>query len=107
MLVYFYLSSCGVCKYVLPAVEDACKQLGACGTGGRLEDGAPGPRVVIAKHSLRDERDDASDLGRLYRIKTAPSFAIFQGATLLDAWSGGSRQKLYATLDKHMHRHSN
>ena len=107
VVVYFYLSSCGVCKYVQPAIEEACMRLGACASGGDQVDTTLGPRVAIVKHSLRDERDDATDLGRLYGIKVAPSFAIFQGATLMDSWSGGSRQKLYDMIDKHRHRHSN
>jgi hypothetical protein len=102
VVVYFYLASCGVCKYVLPAVEEACMRLGACATGGDQTQ-----RVAIVKHSLRDERDDATDLGRLYGIKVAPSFAIIQCGALLDTWSGGSRQKLYDMIDKHRHRNCN
>lgn len=76
-------------------MEELCKQCGGQDSSCR---------VIIAKHAVRDERDDLTDIARIHRIKTTPTFAVFHGAALLETWSGGNRQQLHAAVDRHRRR---
>lgn len=97
---------------MLPAVESLCRAVAAedaaaaaaaaLAAAPESSHTPPGSRrVLILKHSLRDEYDEATDVSRLFRLKAAPGFAAFVGGALVEAWTGGSSARLRACVDRY------
>jgi len=70
-IVDLYNRACGACKEVEKHFAASCRVSG-------LEDDGP----VFLKHNIRDDRDDLSDVARLYGVRHAPAFLVFQGGAL-------------------------
>ncbi|CAM6083368.1 unnamed protein product [Calypogeia fissa] len=86
VVVDFYNSSCGSCKYILPQFIKLCKR--GCGEECPVE-GEKG--ILFIKHNVRDDYDDLTDLARFYSIRTVPMFSFFVD---------GSRVEQFPTRDK-------
>lgn len=66
----FYDTSCGACKYILHQVIKLCKK--GCG-----EECSVGGEVVFIKHNIKDQYDELTDLARFYSIRSVPMFSFF------------------------------
>ncbi|GLJ29499.1 hypothetical protein SUGI_0581500 [Cryptomeria japonica] len=83
----FYNTSCGSCKYILPQFIKLCKK--GCGEECMVDDDL---RVVFVKHNIRDQYDELTDLARFYSIRSVPMFSFFMD---------GCRVEQFPTRDKH------
>eukprot|EP00898_Chlorokybus_atmophyticus_P000017 jgi/Chlat1/1015/Chrsp109S01444 len=93
VVVDFYNSSCGACKYIAPQFVKLCKQTG----GGGESDIDP---VSFVKHNVRDEYDDLTDIAQLYGIKVVPMFAFFKDGARVDQFPTRDRKRLAGTIEK-------
>ena len=60
--------SCGACKEMLKHQQRLCREAGQQLAG-----------AVFLKHNVRDQFDDVTDIARLYRIRSVPTFVFMVG----------------------------
>lgn len=102
VVVDFYNSACGACKYILPQLIKMCK-LG-CGEHC-VVDGHQG-RVKYLKHNVRDEYDDLTDVARFYKIKMVPMFTFFMDGCRVEQMATRDRNRLSATIGRLLQRYN-
>ncbi|KAI5063819.1 hypothetical protein GOP47_0020489 [Adiantum capillus-veneris] len=76
VMIDFYSSSCGACKYLLPQVINLCKK--GCEDSCPVDDSWG---IIFLKHNVRDDYDELTDLARFYAIRVVPSFTFFQNGS--------------------------
>lgn len=77
-----YSRSCGICKQVLQELEEVCR-----------ESRQQRARIVFLRHDMNDEFDNASEVARMYSLKSAPRFLFFiDGALVRTASIADSRR---------------
>lgn len=101
VVVDFYNSACGACKYILPKFIKLCKK--GCGEECEVE-GEPGS-VRFIKHNVRDEYDDLTDVARFYKIKVVPMFTFFMDGCRVEQFPTRDQKKLSATIGRLLHRY--
>ncbi|KAJ7515208.1 hypothetical protein O6H91_22G005700 [Diphasiastrum complanatum] len=89
VVVDFYNSSCGACKYMLPQFMKLCKR--GCSEECIVEEENG---VIYVKHNVLDEYDDMTDLATLYSIRSVPMFAFFKNGALVEQFPTRDRRKL-------------
>lgn len=82
----FYDTSCGACKYILHQFIKICKK--GCGEECSVGDELG---VVFIKHNIKDQYDELTDLARFYSIRSVPMFSFFVD---------GCRVRQFATRDR-------
>ena len=87
VVVDFYSTSCGACKYIAPQFVKLCK---AGKSGG----------VVFAKHNVRDEYDELTDVAQLYGIKVVPMFAFFRDGARVEQFPTRDKVKVAETIER-------
>ncbi|XP_024534646.1 thioredoxin-like 4, chloroplastic [Selaginella moellendorffii] len=96
VVVDFYNTSCGACKYMLPQFVKLCKR--GCSSDECVADPqeddehSDESQIVFVKHNVLDDYDELTDLAEFYSVSSVPLFAIFQDGCLVDK---------FATRDKH------
>lgn len=93
VVVDFYNSSCGACKYLLPQLIKLCKK--GCGDECHVNEAIG---VVFVKHNVRDEYDELTDLARFYSIRAVPMFSFFMNGSRVDQFPTRDRQRLRQAL---------
>lgn len=102
VIVDFYNSACGACKYILPQIIKMCKR----GCGEQCDvDGHQGS-VKYLKHNVRDEYDDLTDVARFYRIKMVPMFTFFMDGCRVEQMATRDRNRLAATIGRLLQRYN-
>lgn len=80
-----YNTACGVCQEIEERLAVKC----------RSQD----DDVLFLKHNIRDERDDLSDIARLYEVRHAPAFLVFRNRTKVWEMRGRSIVRLQRVID--------
>eukprot|EP01018_Ginkgo_biloba_P001208 Gb_34486 [translate_table: standard] len=93
VVVDFYNTSCGVCKYVLPQFIKLCKR--ECGEECSIGDD---PAVIFVKHNVRDQYDELTDLARFYSIRSVPMFSFFVDGCRVEQFPTRNRLRLENTV---------
>ncbi|EYU25424.1 hypothetical protein ABFS82_03G043800 [Erythranthe guttata] len=90
VIVDFYRTSCGSCKYIEQGFAKLCK-----GSGNQE---AP---VVFLKHNVLDEYDEQSEVAERLRIKTVPLFHFYKNGVLLEAFATRDKERILASILKY------
>ncbi|KAI3758943.1 hypothetical protein L6452_06516 [Arctium lappa] len=90
VVVDFYRTSCGSCKYIEQGFAKLCK-----GSGNK--DAA----VIFLKHNVIDEYDEQSDIAERLRIKTVPLFHFYKDGILLEAFPTRDKERIKAAIEKY------
>ncbi|KAI7731082.1 hypothetical protein M8C21_001261 [Ambrosia artemisiifolia] len=90
VVVDFYRTSCGSCKYIEHGFAKLCK-------GSGDEEAA----VIFLKHNVIDEYDEQSDIAERLRIKTVPLFHFYKNGTLLEAFATRDKERIQAAIEKY------
>ncbi|KAG8377614.1 hypothetical protein BUALT_Bualt08G0051300 [Buddleja alternifolia] len=90
VVVDFYRTSCGSCKYIEQGFAKLCK-----GSGNQ---DAP---VVFLKHNVIDEYDEQSEVADRLRIKTVPLFHFYKNGVLLEAFPTRDKERILEAIRKY------
>ncbi|KAI3777409.1 hypothetical protein L1987_47209 [Smallanthus sonchifolius] len=90
VVVDFYRTSCGSCKYIEQGFAKLCK-------GSGDEEAA----VIFLKHNVIDEYDEQSDIAERLRIKTVPLFHFYKNGVLLEAFPTRDKERIKAAIEKY------
>ncbi|KAM0032713.1 putative peptide-N(4)-(N-acetyl-beta-glucosaminyl)asparagine amidase [Helianthus debilis subsp. tardiflorus] len=90
VVVDFYRTSCGSCKYIEQGFAKLCK-------GSGDEEAA----VIFLKHNVIDEYDEQSDIAERLRIKTVPLFHFYKDGMLLEAFPTRDKERIKAAIEKY------
>ncbi|KAG0476275.1 hypothetical protein HPP92_012689 [Vanilla planifolia] len=90
VVVDFYRTSCGSCKYIEQGFAKLCK-----GSGDHQAS------VVFLKHNVVDEYDEQSEVAERLRIKAVPLFHFYRDGLLLDAFPTRDKERIIAAIQKY------
>ncbi|KAK9270760.1 hypothetical protein L1049_026343 [Liquidambar formosana] len=90
VVVDFYRTSCGSCKYIAQGFSKLCK-----GSGDQED------AVIFLKHNVIDEYDEQSEVAERLRIKTVPLFHFYKDGVLLEAFPTRDKERIIAAILKH------
>eukprot|EP00262_Sarcandra_glabra_P007072 TRINITY_DN19638_c0_g1_i1.p1 TRINITY_DN19638_c0_g1~~TRINITY_DN19638_c0_g1_i1.p1 ORF type:complete len:215 (-),score=38.24 TRINITY_DN19638_c0_g1_i1:158-802(-) len=91
VVVDFYRTSCGSCKYIEQGFAKLCK-----GSGDKEA------AVIFLKHNVIDEYDEQSEVAERLRIKTVPLFHFYKDGVLLEAFPTRDKERILAAILKYM-----
>ncbi|GMN35159.1 hypothetical protein TIFTF001_005125 [Ficus carica] len=92
VVVDFYRTSCGSCKYIEQGFAKLCR-------GSGDEESA----VIFLKHNVIDEYDEQSEVAERLRIKTVPLFHFYKNGVLLEAFPTRDKER----IDEAIHKYTN
>ncbi|VFQ77252.1 unnamed protein product [Cuscuta campestris] len=90
VVVDFYRSSCGSCKYIEKGFSKLCK--------GSADQQSP---VVFLKHNVLDEYDEQSEVAERLRIRTVPLFHLYKNGVLLEAFPTRDKERILSAILKY------
>ncbi|KAM7253174.1 hypothetical protein ACFE04_025792 [Oxalis oulophora] len=90
VVVDFYRTSCGSCKYIEQGFSKLCK--------GSGDQNAP---VIFLKHNVLDEYDEQSEVAERLRIKSVPLFHFYKKGVLVEAFATRDRERIDAAILKY------
>ncbi|KAL5777767.1 hypothetical protein ACOSP7_010693 [Xanthoceras sorbifolium] len=90
VVVDFYRTSCGSCKYIEQGFAKLCK--------GSGDEDAP---VIFLKHNVIDEYDEQSEVAERLRIKTVPLFHFYKNGLLLESFATRDKERIDAAILKY------
>ncbi|KAF3793891.1 Thioredoxin-like 4 [Nymphaea thermarum] len=90
VVVDFYRTSCGSCKYIEQGFSKLCK-----GSGGREDS------VIFLKHNVIDEYDEESEVAERLKIRAVPLFHFYKGGNLVEAFPTRDKERILATIIKY------
>ncbi|CAN6478640.1 unnamed protein product [Victoria cruziana] len=90
VVVDFYRTSCGSCKYIEQGFSKLCK-----GSGDREDS------VVFLKHNVLDEYDEQSEVAEQLKIRAVPLFHFYKGGTLVEAFPTRDKERILAAIYKY------
>ncbi|CAB4266363.1 unnamed protein product [Prunus armeniaca] len=90
VVVDFYRTSCGSCKYIEQGFSKLCKGAGNGEAG-----------VIFLKHNVIDEYDEQSEVAERLRIKTVPLFHFYKDGILLEAFPTRDKERINAAISKY------
>ncbi|OMO78942.1 Thioredoxin [Corchorus capsularis] len=90
VVVDFYRTSCGSCKYIEQGFSKLCK-------GAGDEDAA----VIFLKHNVLDEYDEESEVAERLRIRAVPLFHFYKNGVLLEAFPTRDKERIVAAIMKY------
>ncbi|XP_021737134.1 thioredoxin-like 4, chloroplastic [Chenopodium quinoa] len=90
VVVDFYRTSCGSCKYIEQGFSKLCKASG--------DDDVP---VIFLKHNVLDEYDEQSEVAERLRIKTVPLFHFYKNGVLLEAFPTRDKERITEAIYKY------
>ncbi|OAY65989.1 Thioredoxin-like 4, chloroplastic [Ananas comosus] len=91
VVVDFYRTSCGSCKYIQQGFAKLCKRAGDRGDAD----------VVFLKHNVIDEYDEQSEVAERLRIKVVPLFHFYKDGVLLEAFATRDKERIIAAIRKY------
>ncbi|XP_074587713.1 thioredoxin-like 4, chloroplastic [Curcuma longa] len=92
VVVDFYRTSCGSCKYIEQGFAKLCKGAG---------DSQAEPEVVFLKHNVIDEYDEQSEVADRLRIRAVPLFHFYKNGVLLEAFPTRDKERIVAAILKY------
>ncbi|XP_062098042.1 thioredoxin-like 4, chloroplastic [Humulus lupulus] len=90
VVVDFYRTSCGSCKYIEQGFAKLCR-------GAGDEEAS----VIFLKHNVIDEYDEQSEVAERLRIKTVPLFYFYKNGVLLEAFPTRDKERIIAAIRKY------
>ncbi|XP_047320019.1 thioredoxin-like 4, chloroplastic [Impatiens glandulifera] len=90
VVVDFYRTSCGSCKYIEQIFSKMCKGAG--------EQQAP---IIFLKHNVIDEYDEQSEVAERLRIKSVPLFHFYKDGVLLEAFPTRDKKRILDAIVKY------
>lgn len=90
VVVDFYRTSCGSCKYIEQGFAKLCK-------GSGDEEAA----VIFLKHNVIDEYDEESEVAERLRIKAVPLFHFYKDGVLLESFPTRDKERIIAAILKY------
>lgn len=90
VVVDFYRTSCGSCKYIEQGFAKLCKG------SGEQED-----PVIFLKHNVLDEYDEQSDVADRLRIRSVPLFHFYKNGVLLEAFATRDKERVLEAILKY------
>ncbi|GAY39523.1 hypothetical protein WN944_008586 [Citrus x changshan-huyou] len=96
VVVDFYRTSCGSCKYIEQGFSKLCK--------GSGDQEAP---VIFLKHNVIDEYDEQSEVAERLKIKTVPLFHFYKNGALVEAFPTRDKERIDAAILKYTSTTSN
>jgi len=92
VVVDFYKTACGACRYVAPGFVKLCKKAG--------KDGGDQPDVVFLKHNVLDEDGGRSELAVREGVRAVPTFVFYRGGAKLEAFPTRDRAVIAAAVNR-------
>ncbi|KAF5740682.1 thioredoxin-like 4 chloroplastic isoform X2 [Tripterygium wilfordii] len=90
VVVDFYRTACGSCKYIEQIFAKLCR--------GSGDQDAP---VIFLKHNVIDEYDEQSEVAERLRIKAVPLFHFYKDEVLLEAFPTRDKERIVAAILKY------
>ncbi|CAA0822141.1 Thioredoxin-like 4- chloroplastic [Striga hermonthica] len=90
VVVDFYRTSCGSCRYIEQGFVKLCKGAG--------DQKAP---VIFLKHNVLDEYDEQSEVAERLRIRTVPLFHFYKNGFLLEAFPTRDKERILEAIIKY------
>lgn len=90
VVVDFYRTSCGSCKYIAQIFSKLCK-----GSGNQ------DAKVMFLKHNVIDEYEEQSEVAERLRIKAVPLFHFYKDGVLLEAFPTRDKDRIVAAIKKY------
>ncbi|KAI3439715.1 Thioredoxin domain-containing protein, partial [Psidium guajava] len=90
VVVDFYRTSCGSCKYIEQGFAKLCK------FSGDQED-----PVIFLKHNVVDEYDEQSEVAERLRIRAVPLFHFYKNGVLLEAFPTRDKERITKAILKY------
>ncbi|GLT93497.1 hypothetical protein SLE2022_112870 [Rubroshorea leprosula] len=90
VVVDFYRTSCGSCKYIEQGFSKLCK-----GSGDREA------AVIFLKHNVIDEYDEQSEVAERLRIRAVPLFHFYKNGVLLEAFATREKERIIEAILKY------
>lgn len=90
VVVDFFRTSCGSCKYIEQGFAKLCKKSGS--------NDVP---VIFLKHNVIDEYDEESEVAERLRIRAVPLFHFYKDGKLLEAFPTRDKERIVAAILKY------
>lgn len=90
VVVDFYRTSCGSCKYIEQGFAKLCRGAGDSDAS-----------VIFLKHNVIDEYDEQSVVADRLRIKAVPLFQFYKDGVLLESFPTRDKQRILAAIQKY------
>ncbi|WJX35188.1 hypothetical protein P8452_23212 [Trifolium repens] len=90
VVVDFYRTSCGSCRYIEQGFAKLCRKSGS--------HDAP---VIFLKHNVIDEYDEESEVADRLRIRAVPLFHFYKDGKLLEAFPTRDKERIIAAILKY------
>jgi len=91
VVVDFYKTACGSCRYIQPGFVKLCHNL--------EEEHAP---VVFLKHNVIDEADQETDLSEKLKIRNVPLFQFYREHELLEQFATRDKARIGNAINRHV-----
>lgn len=91
VVVDYYRTACGACKYILPGFVKLCKRSGSHESP-----------VIFLKHNVIDEYDQRTDLADYADIRAVPSFQFYMNGKLVEQFATREKTKISLAIDKYV-----
>jgi len=100
VVVDFYKTACGACRYIAPGFVKLCKKAGKMdGDGGANDDGEQ-PDIVFLKHNVLDEEGGRSELAVREGVRAVPTFYFYRGGEKLESFPTRDRAVVAAAVNR-------
>ncbi|ERN00622.1 hypothetical protein AMTR_s00091p00126620 [Amborella trichopoda] len=90
VVVDFYRTSCGSCKYIEQGFSKLCK-----GSGNKETP------VIFLKHNVIDEYDEQTEVAERLKIRAVPLFHFYKNGKLLEAFPTRDKERIVAAILKY------
>ena len=104
VVVDFYKTACGACRYIAPGFVKLCKAAGKGdgGQGGGHEQQPPPllPDVAFLKHNVLDEEGGRTELAVREGVRAVPTFHFYRGGVRLEAFPTRDRAVVAAAVNR-------
>ncbi|GJP52558.1 hypothetical protein CLOM_g11660 [Closterium sp. NIES-68] len=91
VVVDFYRTACGSCKYIEQGFAKLCR------AEGDLEH-----PVIFLKHNVMDDYDEQSDIAEALRIKVVPLFHFYMHKNLVESFPTREKSRILETIQKYV-----
>jgi len=91
VVVDFYKTACGSCRYIQPGFVKLCHNL--------EEEHAP---VVFLKHNVIDNADQETDLSEELKIRNVPLFQFYRENELLEQFATRDKARIGNAINRHV-----
>ncbi|KAH7282543.1 hypothetical protein KP509_35G035700 [Ceratopteris richardii] len=91
VVVDFYRTSCGSCKYIEQGFIKLCK-----GAGDDEHS------IIFLKHNVMDEYEEQSEVAEDLKIKVVPLFHFYKNGKLLESFPTREKSKILETIQKYL-----